>query len=416
MRRILFVIVTMLAVLWPVGAAVAATTLDDVAAALQSDPVYNDPEAEFRLTDTQVEDLTTQIESGSKDMYIAVLPEAAKGDNPPEDVLAYLQEQVGQPGDYAIVVGAQFRATSSAAATEAYRSQRSNGPYAVLSQYVTNVQSGMTGTADSKPESDGSTLFPIVVFGGIAAIAAGLALRSRSRRQKQIAAQVAAVRAALDDDITAYGESLDRVDSAAITAAEDTADWMTALDQYDRAKRAAAGMRTPGDAAQVTESLEEGRFRVACVEARLAGQETPERRAPCFFDPRHGMSVTDVPFTPGSGSSREVPACAACKARIMDGVDPDYRLVPVGSGHQPYWNAGPEYGPWARGYYGTSDIFSTMLVGTMLGSMMTGGFGGSYAAGYQDGAQDVGGNDLGGGDFGGFGGGDFGGGDFGGGW
>jgi hypothetical protein len=58
------------------------------------------------------------------------------------------------------------------------------------------------------------------------------------------------------------------------------------------------------------------------------------------------------------------------------------RLVTASSGQrQPYWQAGPEYGGYASGYYRGNgmDLFSTILVGTMLGNMMTGGM---YAGGW----------------------------------
>lgn len=82
---------------------------------------------------------------------------------------------------------------------------------------------------------------------------------------------LAAVKSTVDEDITAFGESLDSVDSSAINTEENRADWMAALDQYDKAKRSSEAMKTPAEAATVTEALDEGRFRVACVQARLSG-------------------------------------------------------------------------------------------------------------------------------------------------
>ncbi len=223
------------------------------------------------------------------------------------------------------------------------------------------------------------------------------------------------MKSTVDEDVTAFGESLDSVDSGAITTEENRADWMAALDQYDKAKRASDAMRTPAEAATVTEALDEGRYRVACVQARLAGDPVPDRRPPCFFDARHGLSVKDVEYTPaGTVQPRDVPACAACSALIDDGLDPDVRLVAASSGgRQPYWQAGPEYSGYASGYYRGNgmDLFSTILVGTMLGNMMTGGMYGWGGDGGGWSGDSGGGGDFGGGDFGG---GDFGGGDFGG--
>jgi hypothetical protein len=422
MRRVLIALLPLLLVGWVAGPA-TATTVDDVVSALRSDPVYNDPEAENALTDSQAADLSDQIRSSGSSVFIAVLPEAAKGSQSTEDVVTYLQQNVGEPGTYAAVVGNQFRSTSPAAATSAFQQQQGNGVYAVLSQFVTNVETVDSGGTVTQPSSEnssgGSALVPLLVIGGLAAGAGGLVLAGSRRKKKAAAAALAAVKQTIDEDITAFGESLDSVDSAAITTDENRADWMAALDEYDKAKRASDAMTNPAQAATVTESLDEGRFRVACVQARLTGEPLPERRPPCFFDPRHGLSVRDVSYTPmGTAQARDVPACAACAAAIDDGLDPEIRLVPAtNGGRQPYWQAGPQYGGYASGYYGNSgmDLFSTILVGTMLGNMMTGGmYGGMYGGSDWSGGDSGGG--FGGGDFGGgdFGGGDFGGGDFGG--
>jgi len=106
MRRVLFALLPLLLVGWVANPA-AATTVDDVVSALQSDPVYNDPEAENALTDAQAADLSDQIRSSGSSVFIAILPEAAKGSQSTEDVVTYLQSNVGEPGVYAAVVGNQ---------------------------------------------------------------------------------------------------------------------------------------------------------------------------------------------------------------------------------------------------------------------------------------------------------------------
>jgi hypothetical protein len=170
----------------------------------------------------------------------------------------------------------------------------------------------------------------------------------------------------------------------------------------------------PEQVRHVTEILEDGRYAMACVRARVAGEPLPTRRPPCFFDPRHGLSVEDVEWTPPGGTPRRVPACALDAERVRAGADPDTRQVMVGAQRMPYWQGGPAY---AAGYFGGGA--NMLFTGLLLGSVLDGGFG--WADGYDGGNGDGGdGGDFGdngsdgGGDGGGFDGGDFGGGDFGG--
>ena len=58
-----------------------------------------------------------------------------------------------------------------------------------------------------------------------------------------------------------------------------------------RQDRRPTGWTEPDDVRHVTEIIEDGRYAIACVRARVAGDPLPTRRPPCFFDPRHGLSV-----------------------------------------------------------------------------------------------------------------------------
>ena len=229
-----------------------------------------------------------------------------------------------------------------------------------------------------------------------------------------------AVRRVASEDVTQLGEQLQSEPIPAGMGDEALADWQHALDAYENAKAALENAATPEDLQWVTRSLDDGRFALASLQARREGRELPNRRGPCFFDQRHGISVQDSSWSPPGGAPRDVPVCAACATRIADGLSPDARTVPTGAGDRPYWEAGPEYGPWARGWYGAQGAYllNGMLVGTMLGSMLWApmgydmgdagidtGEGGADAGsdGGGGGGGDVGGGDVGGGfDFGDF--------------
>ena len=177
------------------------------------------------------------------------------------------------------------------------------------------------------------------------------------------------------EDVTALGEELQLLDLDLAGRQLDDgerADYQRALDAYETAKAAADRMAEPDDVKHVTEILEDGRYAMACVRARVAGEPLPSRRPPCFFDPRHGLSVADVPWTPAGGARRDVPACALDAERVRQGAEPDIRQVMVGSQRVPYWQGGRAYQPYAAGYYGRFAMMDFMFMGMMFGAF--GGF------------------------------------------
>ena len=110
------------------------------------------------------------------------------------------------------------------------------------------------------------------------------------------------------------------------------------------------------------------------AKAHLEGREPPERRPPCFFDPRHGPSVRDVEWAPPGGEPRPVPVCAADAVRIESGQDPRTREVEVGGRRMPYYDAPGYFAPWAGGYFGGFGLgFGGFLPGLLFGSMLGGG-------------------------------------------
>jgi hypothetical protein len=243
--------------------------------------------------------------------------------------------------------------------------------------------------------------------------------RRRRRAQREEQAALEELKAFARDDVIALGQDIRALDID-IEMPDVTpgarADYATALGRYEQADDAWDQARRPADLERVASLVEDGRHAIACVHARLERRPLPERRPPCFFDPRHGPSTVDVDWAPDGGAPRPVPVCAADAQRIGDGEAPHIRRV----GGTPYWDAGPQYVPWATGFFG-GGLVPALSVGSMLGAGlgMFGSpfFGGGAWAGGDSAAGGFGSGDFGGGDFGGgdFGGGDFGGGDFGGG-
>ncbi|HET7350657.1 MAG TPA: hypothetical protein VFJ28_06950 [Marmoricola sp.] len=188
-------------------------------------------------------------------------------------------------------------------------------------------------------------------------------------------AELAPVRKLAYEDVTALGEELQDFDSELAGHQLDAgarADYQRALDSYEAAKTAADDIHQPEHVRHVTEILEDARYAMACVRARVDGEPLPTRRPPCFFDPRHGLSVEDVPYTPPGGTQRDVPACALDAERVKVGAEPDIRKVMVGNRRVPYWQGGRAYQPYAMGYFGTFGPMDWMFMGLLFG----GGFDG----------------------------------------
>lgn len=246
------------------------------------------------------------------------------------------------------------------------------------------------------------------------AVAIWVSHRRQQRRRRELEAQraeeLAAVKRTADEDVTRYGEEVTRLDTAVIGHELDDAarqDYERALDCYEQAKTAVDAVRSPEEIKHVTEVLEDGRYAVSCVRARIAGDPLPQRRPPCFFNPSHGPSTTDIEWAPPGGQKRDIPVCAADADRVAAGAEPDIRTVMNGPQRVPYWQGGPAYSPWAQGYFGAY-AGSGLLPGFLIGSMLAPGMGmGGWDAGYDQGFEDAGG------DMGADGGGDMAGGDMG---
>lgn len=252
----------------------------------------------------------------------------------------------------------------------------------------------------------------------LAVVAAALVIFTAVRRRKQnavIAGRVNELRAIVDEDITQFGERLARFD-VGDPRLDDAgrAQLQRALDGYTIARNAAERMRAETDTGRVTSALEDGRYALACLEARMDGRAEPQRRPPCFLDPRHGPSSEDLPWSVDGRPAEPIPMCFACAATVRRGEIPEPRRIPVGPGGErvPWYSAGRDFAtPYAAGYYSPfAAVMPALFMGTMMGALMMPGFdtNGSYDAGYQDGlgagdaGGDFGGGDFGGGDFGGF--------------
>jgi hypothetical protein len=433
---------TVLLLLALAPAARAGELIDRAAAALQQDNVSVDPDASPTLSDADVQQLRDRIESsGAAPMYVAVAPEAiereAGGD--PGLALARIARQVGEQGTYVLVSGRTIRAGSTVLprgeagrlASEAI--DAGNGDLGAILLDMTgrigaarNGQSGGDGGSGDPGSGDGDgggigaggvLLLGLLGAGG-AAVYAG-----RRRRRKADEAEFEEAKRNARDDLVSLGDDIRALDVDVQMPNADPqarADYEQAVNAYTRADETWERARRPEELEPVGAALEEGRWAMASAKARFEGRQPPERRPPCFFDPRHGPSSREVEWAPPYGEPRLVPACEADAQRVERGDDPATREVEWAGRRVPYWQAGPAYAPFAGGYFGGfGGLLPGLLVGSVLGGAMFPPVVIGDAGGWGDGGDGDGGDfdGGGGGDFGGgdFGGGDFGGGDFGGG-
>ena len=395
--------------------------IDEAVTALRSSPVYVDPDAEEAISSSEERELERAIvDEGAGPMYVAIVPEAITDEagGSAEQALRGIRAGVGQPGTYAIVAGSRFRAGSDVLergvagrlATDAFEIRGDEGVLPTLKEFASLV--GEARRNGGEPPSEGPGTGGFGGLGLLALLGGGAALfafsRSR-RRRRETAAQVAELRETVNEDLAALGADIRALDLDIEMPDVDPAakeDYGRAVDRYDHAERALDRASDPTDFAPIAEALEEGRWAMASAKARLEHRPPPERRPPCFFDPRHGPSTREVEWAPdGYGAPRTVPVCEADAVRLESGEEPMTREIVTGGRRVPYYDAPGWYAPYAGGFYGG---FTGFLPGLLFGSMLGGAFGGW-------GAGDASAADFGGGGFGDFGGGDFGGGDFGGG-
>ncbi len=435
-RLALTTLALMLCLAAPAGAQTGVQTslIGEAASSLRTSPVYVDQSAEEAISAEEERALEQRIvDTGAGPLYIAIVPDAAAAEagGSAEGVARAIANELRRPGTYAVVAGGQFRAGSTVVegagriATDAIEVRGDEGVYPTLREFVERVGEARRngGEVPSKGPGTGG-------FGGLGLLAllgGGALLFSVSRgrrRRREEEEHVGELRETVREDLAALGEDIRALDLDVEMPGVDPAakaDYGRAVEGYDKAERALDQARGPEDFGPIAEALEEGRWAMASAKARLEGRPPPERRPPCFFDPRHGPSTRDVEWAPdGYGATRQVPVCEADAVRLESGQEPMTREIMTGGRRVPYYDAPGWYGPYAGGFYGG---FSGFLPGLLFGSMLGGGFGG-FGVGDAS-AADFGGGGFGGGDFGGggfggggfgdFGGGDFGGGDFGGG-
>ncbi|WP_184288008.1 chemotaxis protein CheA [Nocardiopsis algeriensis] len=413
-------------------AGIAAAVLGAAAAPAAADTAPEPPEVQVVVDELQddgvfIDPGITTIPAGEESaleaaaagadtpVYYVLLPTGAVGsDASLEALMDPVMDEVGD-GLYGVFAGDQaFRVMSpDVEDTEAIRDTAMAEGGGNQIDTLVAVPDAAQQVEDAEAAGATTGLVLLAVLLGIGGLVVWSAYRGKKRREEEKARQLAEIRQMATEDVVRLGEDVARLEIDLSRVDDATrADYSRAMDAYDQAKSRLDTIREPDEVRLVTSALEDGRYYMTATRARMSGEPVPERRGPCFFNPQHGPSVTDVTWAPPGGAPRTVTACADCAQAVRIGGQPDVRLVEVGGERRPYYDAGPAYAPYAGGYFGMdmmAGMFTGMMMGSMMGSMMGMGMGMGMGLGAGDMSGDAGGFD--GGDFGG---GDFGGGDFGG--
>ena len=428
MRRLLALMIGVLVVILLSGAPARADTLSDC---LAKHHACVTGEGRSLISQGQQAQLEQQI--GDDDIYLVVAASGSSGYDAAmrqiistlgaekkEFVVGFLDSRLKHFGAYNRGMLAPG-AAANIATTVVGQHQADQDIFAALRDFVRDVQqeAQAPGSSAAAASPASHTVRNVLIVLGVillVVVLGGLFIwrPRRMRRQRELSE----AKAAAQDDLLALSNKItDHENDVSVQSnPEAAAEQAAALAAYERGTAALDAARRPDDMRAVSRNIAEGQYRLACAEALANGQPKPGRRPMCFFDPRHGMSVTDVSWAPPDGGpSRMVPVCIDDARKIDQGIQPDMRTVEDNSGSRvAYVNSG-----FAPAYWGGFGYGGAMLGGFLLGEALASpvfineyGYG---DPGYYDGGNNYSGDNYGGGDFGGDGGGDFGGGDFGGG-
>lgn len=375
------------------GTTTAGPIVDEAAAGLRSDRVYEHPDAELDLSDSDADELRDAIREGDEPIFIAVLPVAAADEVDGIDNLTRaLRDGVGFTGTYVVATEDGVRANSDTLQagrimTNALDDHRSDGPAAVLLAFVEDVQSGGSGSSSSDGDGggSGSGVLPWVLVGGAVVGVVYVARKSNQRKARERTVLLGD-QEDLRAELSVLADDVMRLEPEVELKPEARDDYEAGVARFKWAQAAIDSIDSPDDPPRVRRGMAEAQYAMARARAIIRGHEPPAPPPELQHPGQYGEPAVEL--------------------------DDDRR--PQYSGYNQYgggWGGG--------GFFGGNGLFTGLLLGQMLGGGggWGGGFGwggGGHERGDGGGAFGGGGGDWGGGggggDWGGGGGGDWGGG------
>jgi hypothetical protein len=286
------VLAVLTAVLLAVAVPGQTTTdvIDEAAASLRSDNVYVDPAADRALTDAEADELRAHIADSGAAVFVAILP--ATGDDV-DSLPGRLAAATGLAGEYAVIAGSSFRATSGEAATAAFQSASDEGELAVLLAYVDEVADpGSAGSSsgsgsDGGGDDGGTSWLPIALLG---AGGVGLVAAMRRRRRQEAAEEDRAMAAdvqMLRAELSVLSEDVLRLEPQIALHPEAREDYEAATDRFRAASAALDYADEPVDLIRVERVVSEARYAMARARAIVAGHQPPPPPAELQRPGRH---------------------------------------------------------------------------------------------------------------------------------
>jgi hypothetical protein len=324
---------------WAVPSAVSATPTD-VIEGWKSSAVYVDPSQRSLVPEEESKRLAARVDGSTPTIRIAVVPAAALGTGDRDQAARAFVDQVVDlqqaDGIYLVVFGGAIAWGSAVGVdtpiaqilTDELGKHSRSDPVGMLDGVLDQLD--VPGSSKGMPGWVLPVGIVLVVLVGV-----GLGLRWWKKRPGKDegpalyrpsyevlpdeADTLAERRKLAAEDVTRFGEELDAAD-VRLDGVDTAADVQAAMDAYADAGRVVDHEPDDAELRAVRATVEYGRWRLACAQAKVAGTPAPPRRAACFFDPAHGTSVTDWMYTPPGGKAREVPVCAACQDRLTEGT------------------------------------------------------------------------------------------------
>ena len=240
--------------------------------------------------------------AGAGPVYIVILPATAEQEagGSPDGVLQAIHDALGRKGTYAAVIDRHFRAGSDVLspgvagrlATDALAAHRGEGVTATLIDFIDRTAAERSGNGNGgggsggQPSGGGTVGIGLLIAGAV-----GFLLFRAARKRRRAQAELAEVKAAAHEDLIALADDVQKLEQPVEANTRAKQEYTQALDFYDKASGAYDRVTQARQLEGVTSALEEGRWHMSAAQSLLDGRTPPDRRPPCFFDPRHGPSV-----------------------------------------------------------------------------------------------------------------------------